>query len=123
MKEKASATAVAEFLKVEEDGSYEARIAEFLEVEEGEAEEGKAEENEGTFEKVDESYWTKVNAFAKEEGESYDGAMRHEWLEFIEAEEGEAEENKAEENEGTFEKVDESYWPKVNAFGKEEGES
>ena len=49
---------MAEFLKVEEEGSYEARIAEFLEVEEGGAEEGKAEENEGTFEKVDESYGT-----------------------------------------------------------------
>ena len=55
VKEKARATAVVEFLKAEEeDGRYEARMAEFLETEEGEGYEG--EEGEGTLEEGGESY-------------------------------------------------------------------
>ena len=55
VKEKARATAVVEFLKAEEeDGRYEARMAEFLEAEEGEDYEG--EEGEGTLEEGGESY-------------------------------------------------------------------
>ena len=111
VKAKARVTAVAEFLKAEEeDGSYGARMDEFLEAEEGEAEEGKVKGNEGSFERVDESYWPKVNAFGKEEGKSYDGggesydgdveekARAAEFLKaYKAAEEGEAEKGEVDE--------------------------
>ena len=120
VQEKARATAVAEFLKAEEeDGSYEARMDEFLEAKEGEGYSGEGGESYavlGSFEEfMDRRYKFEEGEEGEEgtleEGESYgvwsEKSYQERRAEFLEAEEGEGYEG--EEGEGTLEEGGESY--------------